>query len=221
MITKITKKRIIFLGAPGTGKGTISQLLKQRLNFVHLSTGDIFRNIVSTKTALAEKVSSFLLEGKYVPDDTTNEVVKETLSTNLGQLSKSGFILDGYPRTLDQAQYLNTLTPIDCALLLEPSDLNFIVKRLSGRRVCPSCQTIYNVNVSQMQPKVANQCDKDNTILMARKDDGALIVEGRIRHYLDTIQPVIDFYLNQGLLVKIDANLELEDLYSAVVDTLK
>lgn len=213
------KKRIVFLGAPGTGKGTISQLLETRLGYKHLSLGDIFRTIAQEKSELGEKVSSYLLEGKYVPPEITNPVIKEVVGGNLEQLTTTGFILDGYPRTFEQVRYLDTLTPIDAAVLFDASDLDAIIKRVSGRLICPKCQTIYNL-YSELKPKVDNLCDFDQTTLLSRKDDNANTLLQRIETYNQAINPVINFYEDKKLLFKVDANEKLEVIYQTVVNFL-
>lgn len=221
MINVMTKKRLIFIGAPGTGKGTISQMLKSQWNYVHLSTGNLFRNISKQDHALGQTIATCLQAGKYVSDEITNAVIEQTFASDANQLRTQGFILDGYPRTLGQAKFLATLTPIDCVILLAVNDFTPIIKRLSNRLVCLQCQTVYNTSVVQTTPKVSNQCDFDHSTLTKRKDDEPQIIQDRIEHYLQSIQPVIDFYDDCNQLVKIDASLELSKLYDAVVAVLK
>lgn len=213
------KKRIVFLGAPGTGKGTVSQLLETRLGYKHLSLGDIFRTIAQEKTELGEMVSRYLLEGKYVPPEITNPVIKEVVGGNLKNLTDTGFILDGYPRTFEQVKYLDTLTPIDAAVLFDASDIDAIIKRVSGRLICPKCQTIYNI-YSELKPKVDNLCDFDQTTLLSRKDDSANTLSHRIEIYNEAIDPVINFYQDKKLLFKVDANEKLEAIYQTLVNFL-
>lgn len=216
----IVKKKLVFLGAPGTGKGTLSELLKTRLSFKHLSTGDLFRSMINAKNHLGELLNSYMQEGKYVPDELTNQVVKEALSATKEHNVDECLILDGYPRTLDQAKYLHTLIEVDAAILLDAVNVDLIVDRITNRLVCMTCHRVYNQE-GERKPKQANLCDDDNSLLVSRKDDNREVVYERIKQYQTSIQPVIDYYKNANLLHTIDAATGIENLYAQALAILE
>ncbi|WP_033160191.1 nucleoside monophosphate kinase [Mycoplasmoides alvi] len=216
----ISKKKVVFLGAPGTGKGTVSQFLHDHYNFVHLSTGDMFRQMINNNSLLGEKLNGYLQEGKYVPDEITNEVVKEALGSILKEKNEPLLIFDGYPRTLDQAKYLDTLINIDIAILLEPTNLDMIVGRLASRLVCPKCQKVFGSKDFD-DPNSLKLCAYDKTLLVSRKDDDLNVIKHRIVEYQKSIKSVIDFYKNKNILFTIDANLLAEDVIENVLKLLK
>ena len=157
-------KAIIF-GAPGAGKGTYASRLQAKLGVDVISMGDIFRELIKENSDLARKVKSYMEKGALVPDD----VVVEVLKAHLAKISKGkGFILDGYPRTLDQAKKLDAITPIDVIMQLNVPDW-IIIERLSTRRICKNCGTVYNVKF--LKPKVEGVCDKCGGPLYQRSDD--------------------------------------------------
>lgn len=212
----INKKKIVFLGAPGTGKGTISQFLKDEYNFIHLSTGDMFRRLIQNHNSLSEKVNAYIQEGKYVPDELTNEVVKESLNLSLSDNPEKLLIFDGYPRTLQQAEYLSTLLTIDIAILLEASDLDEIVNRLSNRLVCPNCQRVFG-RKDFADNKEFKLCSYDQSLLISRKDDDINVIKNRIVEYDNSIKDVINFYQQKELLFTVNANLPSSDVKKEVL----
>lgn len=180
-------KAIIF-GAPGAGKGTYASRLQAKLGVDVISMGDIFRELVKEKSDLSTKVKSYMEKGALVPD----EVVVEVLKAHLAKISKGrGFILDGYPRTLDQAKKLNSITKIDVIMQLNVPDW-IIIERLSTRRVCKSCGTVYNVKY--LKSKVEGVCDKCGGSLYQRRDDNPETIKKRLEIYQEQTSPLIAYY---------------------------
>ncbi|MDC4163285.1 nucleoside monophosphate kinase [Mycoplasma bradburyae] len=208
--------RLLFLGAPGTGKGTISSYLKENHNFFHISSGDLFRLYAKDESSeLGKEIKNCINNGIYVPDDLTNKTVKDFYNKNKDQ---EKIIFDGYPRTLNQCDYLNDVVQITHAILLEPTDWEYIINRLSSRRSCPECKRIYNISSEEFKPKVDNQCDVCKIELLHRKDDDASVVKKRIEVYNEQTKPVIEYYKNKNLLYTIDANADLKELYELVLN---
>ena len=191
---------LVLLGPPGVGKGTYAKELSRRLGIPHISTGDIFREEVKKGTPLGLKVKEYLDRGVLVPDSIVNEVVKQRLSMDD---CRRGFILDGYPRTLNQAKALDSMVRIDAALYFTaPKEV--IIERVSGRRICPKCGAIYHVK--NIPPKKPGICDICGSKLIQREDDKPEVVERRLRVYEETMRPVIEYYRSKGLLIEVDAS---------------
>jgi adenylate kinase len=194
---------LILLGPPGAGKGTQAKLLAAELQVPHVSTGDMFREHKARGTPLGKKVQAIMDAGGLVTDDVTNEMVKERLSRP--DVAK-GCILDGYPRTTAQAQYLDlflhsTGRSIGRCLSYEVAD-EMLVERMSGRRSCPKCGTVYHV--SQNPPKRDGYCDKDGTGLVQREDDKPETVRRRLQEYAVKTEPLRRFYRDRKLLTEIE-----------------
>jgi adenylate kinase len=180
-------KGIIF-GAPGSGKGTYASRLQAKLGVEVIAMGDIFREILKQKTELGTKVKSYVEKGLLVPDAIVTEVLKERLS----KIPKGkGFILDGYPRTLEQARALEKMTKIDVIMLLLVPDW-IIVERLSSRRICRNCGAVYNTRF--LKPKVDMVCDKCGGTLYQRSDDTPEVIKKRIEVYEAQTRPILDFF---------------------------
>jgi adenylate kinase len=192
--------RIVFLGPPGVGKGTQAARLSKELGIPHLSTGDMLRAAVKAGTPLGREAQGHMDAGRLVPDDLVLRILTERLAA---PDAKNGFLLDGYPRNLAQAESLRTITPLDAVLSFVLPD-SVLVERLSGRRVCPQCQTVYNV-VSQ-PPKVAGKCDRDGTELVQRPDDRPEAISTRLKVYQEQTAPLLDHYRAAGLLSAVDAS---------------
>ena len=180
-------KAIIF-GAPGAGKGTYASRLQLKLGVDVIAMGDIFRELVKEKSELAYKIKSYMEKGALVPDD----IVVEVLTAYLNKISGGkGFILDGYPRTLEQAKKLAGLTKIDVIMQLDVPDW-IILERLSNRRICKNCGTVYNVKF--LKPKVEGICDKCGGSLYQRADDNIDTIRNRLKVYQEQTSPLIAFY---------------------------
>jgi adenylate kinase len=205
--------KLILLGAPGVGKGTIAKLLAEKHNIPHISTGDIFRANVQNKTALGRQVESILASGGYVPDELTIALVQDRLSQANCQ---AGFILDGFPRTLAQAEALKNFAHIDIALNLKLATKEIIL-RLSGRLLCPICGVGYHTQ--HHPPKITGKCDKCDATLIKRKDDEPEAIQARLVIYQEQTSPLIQFYTNLNLLTTIDASHTPKEVLS-LVETL-
>ena len=180
-------KAIIF-GPPGSGKGTYTSRLKDKLGVDVIAMGDIFRDIMKENTALGKKVKSYVEKGLLVPDDVVLEVLKQNLAKTDSQ---KGFILDGYPRTLDQAKALDSITGIDVIIQLAVPEW-IIVERLSTRRICKNCSEVYNIRY--LKPKLEGICDKCGGPLYQRTDDTPKVIKDRIKVYENQTQPIRQHY---------------------------
>lgn len=207
--------KLILLGAPGVGKGTMAKLLATKHHIPHISTGDIFRHNVQNKTALGRQVESILASGGYVPDELTIALVQD----RLGQADcAAGFILDGFPRTLAQAEALQTFAKVDIALNLELAT-EAIVERLSGRLLCPSCGAGYHTQ--HQKPATEGKCDKCTALLERRSDDEPAAIQARLTIYNEQTSPLIHFYTQLNLLSTIDASHTPEAVLKAVETLLQ
>ncbi len=194
---------LILLGPPGAGKGTQAKLLAAELKVPHISTGDMFRDHKARGTAIGKKVEAIMAAGGLVTDDITNDMVKDRLSR---PDVAPGFILDGYPRTAAQAQYLDLLLhsigrQITRCLSYEVSP-EVLVERMSGRRSCPKCGAVYHV--TQNPPKRDGFCDRDDTGLVQRDDDKPETVRKRLQEYAAKTEPLIRFYRDRNALTQIE-----------------
>ncbi|MBN0970728.1 adenylate kinase [Mycoplasma phocoeninasale] len=214
------KPNLIFLGAPGAGKGSIATLLVKRHQYFQLSTGDMFRQEIKNNTPLGNRVKEILDSGKYVDDTITNEIVKSRLI----DLVKDGvaFILDGYPRTFDQATFLDSLenqnVKIDKVILLKITK-DQIIERLSKRRICPNCKTIYHMDL--FTPLENDLCVKCHTKVIKRPDDEPEVIEKRLKIYEMQTECLIQYYKEKNMLVEVNGYQEIEKVYSDVEDALK
>lgn len=200
-------KRIILLGPPGAGKGTFSSQVKEVLpDIIHVSTGDIFRENLKNETPLGLKAKSYMDEGKLVPDEITNDMVKKTLD----EISDKSWVLDGYPRNLNQAEFLSKITTIDSVILLSV-DHKILIKRILGRYSCPNCGAIYNKFF--MKPKKEGICDKcgERIEFKQRADDTEETLNNRLDVYEKNTKPLIDYYKDQGLVKEIDYTNKLSE----------
>jgi len=192
--------KLVFLGPPGAGKGTLASLAKDAFGVVHISTGDIFRANIKNGTPLGLKVKAILDSGGLVSDETTIEIVKDRL---MQADCKAGYLLDGFPRTVVQAEALATFEKLDSVVNFV-LDENVIVSRLSGRRVCKACGTGFHLTA--MPPQKPGTCDKCGGELIQRKDDEASSIQERLRVYAEQTEPLIHWYRTKGLLKDIDAS---------------
>jgi len=203
---------IIFLGPPGAGKGTQAQKICSALNIPQISTGDILRRAMKEGTETGLKAKSYIDAGQLVPDEVIIDIVRERLAMDdCGQ----GYILDGFPRTVPQAEALDTFATIDCVIELDVKD-EVLVERLSGRRVCVKCGATYHL--SMLNGKTT--CDVCGEELIQRNDDKAETVLNRLKVYHDQTAPLIGYYENKGLLKKVDGAQGLEKTFAAIMKTL-
>ena len=214
------KKNIILMGPPGAGKGTLAKQLKEALNLVHISTGDMFREAIKAQTELGLLAASYINKGDLVPDDVTIGLVKERLSQ---PDCEAGFLLDGFPRTLPQAEALNEIAksisrPIEAVINLD-CDNDELVRRISGRRVCKNCGAPYHVVT--MKPKVEGVCDLCGGPLFQRKDDNEEALKVRLEHYVSETKPLLDYYKKLGLLESFNSLIGKEVLFDEVSSYLK
>ncbi len=196
--------KIVLLGAPGAGKGTQAVRITEEFGIPAISTGDMLREHLRESTELGRKAKAFMDEGNLVPDDIILEMVGERLKQ---PDCANGFLFDGFPRTIPQAEALEKVAALDCALLIDTPD-EFIEERMTGRRVCPKCGRSYHVK--NIPPKVAGICDGCGAELVQRDDDSPETVRARLRVYHDQTEPLVDFYKGRGILKVVDGTLELD-----------
>jgi adenylate kinase len=210
--------KIVLLGPPGAGKGTQAKLISDKYSIPHISTGDIFRKNISEKTQLGIKAKSYLDAGKLVPDDVTISIVKDRLNM---EDCKNGFLLDGFPRTVNQAKalddFLDDIKGIDIALLIDvPKEL--ILDRMTGRRVCTSCGASYHIKFNPT--KVDGKCDVCGGDVVQRKDDTESTVKDRLDVYEKQTQPLIGYYKDKNKLSIVDGTGEIGEVFERVKKSL-
>lgn len=204
------------MGLPGAGKGTQAEMIREKFNIPHISTGDMFRQAIKEETELGKQAKAYMDEGALVPDEVTNGIVEERLAKND---CDNGFLLDGFPRTVPQAETLDEITEkqgkrIDYVIHVDvPAEK--LVERLTGRRVCPSCGATYHVK--NKPPKVEGICDHDGTELIQRDDDKAETVEKRLEVNIEQTKPLLDFYAAKGVLVTVDGDRDIDEVFADIV----
>ena len=215
-------KNIIFIAPPAAGKGTMSEILLEKYGYKHISTGDILRDIAKNDDELGKKVSELLQEGKLVPDEIVYESLKRRLLMN--DLD-NGFILDGFPRNIEQAyEYDKILSEIEKDLgvviyLDTPKDI--LEKRITGRRICSNCGSTYNVLTGVNAPKKDNICDKCGSKLYQREDDNSLSFKTRYETFLEKTYPLVEFYKNKNVLyrvISIDIDNTMKEIEAIIND---
>ncbi|MBU5471173.1 MAG: adenylate kinase [Lachnospiraceae bacterium] len=211
--------KIVMLGAPGAGKGTQAKMIADKYQIPHISTGDIFRANISNGTELGKKAKTYMDQGLLVPDELVVDLVVDRVQQDD---CKKGYILDGFPRTIPQAEALTEALKklgekVDFAINVEVPDEN-IVKRMSGRRACVSCGSTYHIVYNPT--KVEGVCDKCGNELILREDDKPETVKKRLDVYHEQTQPLIEYYTNEGVLVEVDGTKDMKDVFSAIVDIL-
>ena len=211
--------KIIMLGAPGAGKGTQAKQIAGKYSIPHISTGDIFRANIKNGTDLGKKAKEYMDQGLLVPDELTCDLVMDRIQQDD---CKNGFVLDGFPRTIPQAEALDAaLTKIgekmDYAIDVDVPDEN-IVNRMSGRRACLDCGATYHI--VSLPPKTEGKCDHCGSDLVLRDDDKPETVQKRLNVYHDQTQPLIDYYNKQGVLREVDGTQDMEDVFADIVKVL-
>jgi len=212
---------IILLGPPGVGKGTNATYLAKRLKLLHVSTGDIFRQAIEQDTPLGNQVKNYLDMGRLVPDAVVTEVVKARLAQKDAQ---KGFILDGYPRNLEQAKALDGFAKIELVINLS-APYKILLDRMAGRRVCSKCGKVYHL--THAPPKKSEKCDACSSDLVQRSDETPDVVRKRLQVYEELTTPLADYYRNEGLVHEIDASFNLDEFskielqYDEMLEELK
>ena len=211
--------KIIMLGAPGAGKGTQAKMIAEKYGVPHVSTGDIFRANIKNGTQLGMEAKKYMDQGLLVPDELTVRILLDRVAQDD---CKNGYVLDGFPRTIPQAQVLDeALTKlgdkIDYAIDVDVPDEN-IIRRMSGRRACLTCGATYHIE--HIPPKKEGICDKCGSELVLRDDDKPETVKNRLAVYHEQTQPLIDFYENKGVLRTVDGTLPMEEVFAAITGIL-
>jgi len=214
-------KKLILFGAPGAGKGTFAIRIKKLYPYiVHISTGDIFRYNIKEGTTLGLKAKEYMDKGELVPDSVVIDMVKDRL--NKEDVRKDGVILDGFPRTLPQAEALSKVIKIDKVIVLEV-ETDILIKRILGRYACKDCGFTYNQFFEATQPKKKGICDNCGADLKfeQRSDDNEETVKNRLKAYEDNAKPIIDYYKEKGLIVHVDSTKTLEYSREEIANLLK
>lgn len=211
---------LILMGLPGAGKGTQAEKIVEKYQIPHISTGDMFRSAIKGGTELGKKAKSFMDQGELVPDEVTIGIVKERLQK---PDCEKGFLLDGFPRTIAQAEALENLltelnSPLDYVIHVNVPEEK-LVDRLTGRRVCPECGATYHVIYNP--PKVEGKCDHDGATLIQRKDDQAETVSKRLEVNVAQQQPLLDFYQDKNYLVTVNGDQDINDVFVAIDEKLQ
>jgi adenylate kinase len=211
----VTMRNFVFIGSPGSGKGTHADLMSSRLGILHISTGDLYRDEMEQGTPLGLEAKKLLDQGKLGTDEMTETLLRRRLKQADAQ---AGFILDGFPRTLAQTEILNKLLQergqhLDAAIFLQISDRT-VLDRLSGRLICSACQKSYHVEYNP--PKQVGVCDVCGAKLERRKDDEPETIKKRLKVFHAQTEPILEYYRQKQLLVTIDANAEVEEVSARI-----
>ena len=207
--------RLVFIGPPGVGKGTYASAISRMYSVPHISTGDMLREEIKRGTELGARVREYVERGELVPDEVIVEMVKRRLSM---EDCRKGFILDGFPRTLKQAEELDRITRLDLVLNFVAPD-EVIIERVSGRRICRGCGAIYHVKY--IPPKIPGKCDVCGGELYQREDDRPEVVRRRLEVYRVKFKPIIEYYRRKNLLVDVDASDQADVVIPRIVDVLR
>lgn len=211
--------KIIMLGAPGAGKGTQAKRIAEKYGIPHISTGDIFRANIKNGTELGKKAKTYMDQGALVPDELVVDLVVDRVAQ---EDAKNGYVLDGFPRTIPQAEALDAALAkinekVDYAINVEVPDEN-IIHRTSGRRACVSCGGTYHIQYNPT--KQEGICDACGGKLILRDDDQPETVKNRLQVYHEQTQPLIDYYSKQGILKEVDGTVDMNDVFHAIVEIL-
>jgi adenylate kinase len=203
--------KLVIFGPPSAGKGTQAQKLAKKYGIPQVATGDLLREHVAKKTPIGLKVKAILDAGKLGPDDLIVQIIKDRVSQ---PDAKNGYLLDGFPRTMNQANELEKMTDIDLVLNIGV-DTELLVERAVGRRICPKCSAVYHVKFNP--PKKAGTCDKCGSVLIQRDDDKEETVRNRLKVYQDQTAPLIEHYRKKGKIVDIDGSLGIDGVFEQMV----
>ncbi|MBP3421583.1 MAG: adenylate kinase [Lachnospiraceae bacterium] len=211
--------KIIMLGAPGAGKGTQAKMIADKYSVPHISTGDIFRANIKNGTELGMEAKKYMDQGQLVPDELTVKILLDRVAQDDCQ---NGYVLDGFPRTIPQANVLDEALSklgekIDFAVNVDVPDEN-IIRRMGGRRACVSCGATYHIE--HVPPKAEGICDRCNSELILRDDDKPETVKNRLEIYHEQTQPLIEFYEAKGVLKNVDGTVDMKDVFAAIVSIL-
>lgn len=220
---------LIIFGLPGSGKGTYAFIISAKLGIAKISTGDIFREISKEKTELGKKVSELLSKGQLVADDITNEIVRERLKKDD---CKNGFIMDGYPRNLAQAKFLEKITKIDTIIKISVHE-EILIERMCARRICRKCGNIYNIantrktidGVEYIFPPLLSKkegvCDKCGGEIYHRNDDNSTVIKDRFKVYEEQTKPILDYFENKIPFVNVVSNRPPQEVAERILTGLK
>lgn len=211
--------KVIMLGAPGAGKGTQAKRIADKYGVPHVSTGDIFRANLKNGTELGMEAKKYMDAGQLVPDELTVKILLDRVAQDD---CKNGYVLDGFPRTIPQAEVLDRALAelgdhVDYAIDVDVPDEN-IVRRMSGRRACTGCGATYHIE--HVPPKAEGICDRCGETLVLRDDDKPETVQNRLKVYHDQTQPLISYYTNKGILRTVDGTKDMEDVFAAITEIL-
>ena len=211
----------MFIAPPAAGKGTQAELVVEKYHIPHISTGDILREISKEDSEIGKYVYETLASGKLVKDEITYQLIEQRLQKDD---CKNGYIIDGFPRNLDQAkEYDEILKRLNYEVgnvILINIDENTLEKRITGRRICEDCNTIYNINDEKNSPKVESVCDKCGGKLYQRSDDNLEAFETRYNMYVEKTEPIIDYYRKQNVLTEIDGDDTVENIFARIEEII-
>lgn len=207
------KTRLVFLGPPGAGKGTQALLIAKRHSFARVATGDILREAISRGTGMGAKAKEFMDMGVLVPDEIVNQILLETI-----RQSPDGYIIDGYPRTIEQAEFLQGVAKVERVIYFDAPE-EILVERIVNRRICPKCNAVYNIR--ENPPISEGKCDNDGTDLIHRTDDNEAVTRERIKTFWQKTAPLVDYYFERGLLAKVSAGRSLEEVTAEIEEALE
>lgn len=206
-------KNIIFIAPPAAGKGTQSNMLKEKFGYNHISTGDMLREAINSGSEIGKEVKNIIDKGELVGDDLIIKLVKDKLTSLKGK----PFILDGFPRTLNQAESLDKILTDDYIVIYLDLDESEAINRITGRLTC-NCGKSYNVNIDKLKPKVDGICDNCGSILIKRDDDNVESFKVRFKTFLDNTDSILKYYEDKEKLIKIDVNKDVQDIFESILE---
>lgn len=206
-------KNIIFIAPPAAGKGTQSNMLKEKFGYNHISTGDMLREAINSGSEIGKEVKNIIDKGELVSDDLIIKLVKDKLAS----LEGKPFILDGFPRTLNQAKSLDEILTDDYIVIYLDLAESEAINRITGRLTC-NCGKSYNVNIDKLKPKVDGICDNCGNILIKRDDDNVESFKVRFKTFLDNTDSILKYYEDKKRLVKIDVNRDVQDIFESILE---